>query len=43
MQRFYIPTALSSIQIVEGEIYHQLTKVLRAKVGDTIILFSEES
>lgn len=43
MQRFYIPKKLEKIEIFEDEKFHQLSRVLRAKIGDEIILFSEES
>ncbi|MDD3303270.1 MAG: RsmE family RNA methyltransferase [Candidatus Gracilibacteria bacterium] len=42
MQRFYYPT-LNNLEIIsvkdKNEIFHQLTKVLRSKIGDDVIFF----
>lgn len=41
MQRFYIPSLLASetLYISDAEMIHQMTKVLRAKIGDMFIFF----
>lgn len=41
MQRFYLEKKLESTEIFENEKFHQLSRVLRAKIGDKVILFSE--
>lgn len=40
MQRFFVNTPLSiDMEITDLDIIHQVTRVLRAKIGESIILF----
>ena len=39
MQRFFINRPLRETEIFDNEIFHQITRVLRMKKGDQIILF----
>lgn len=41
MQRFYLDKKLQKIEIFENEKFHQLSRVLRAKIGDEIVIFNE--
>lgn len=43
MQRFYVTFPLNiDITITDSDLLHQLTRVLRSQIGDTIILFSND-
>jgi 16S rRNA U1498 N3-methylase RsmE len=40
MQRFFVTFPLSiDLTLVDKDIYHQLTRVLRIKIGEHIVLF----
>ncbi len=42
MHRFFVSIPLKKeIPIPEGEIYHQIAHVFRAKIGERVMLFSE--
>lgn len=41
MQRFYLEKKLQKIEIFENEKFHQLSRVLRSKIGDEIVIFNE--
>lgn len=41
MQRFYYPRSLTpDMEITEDTLLHQIGRVMRAKIGEKIILFS---
>jgi 16S rRNA U1498 N3-methylase RsmE len=42
MHRFFVSIPLKKeLTIPSGDLYHQLTHVFRARIGEKIILFSE--
>lgn len=43
MQRFYLKKKLQKIEIFTDDKFHQLSRVLRSKIGDEVILFSDDS
>lgn len=41
MQRFYVTFPLEKeMELTDGDIHHQVSRVLRAKPGDSFILFN---